>query len=227
VEPNGTASLEGDPTPVAVAPARPPRRRSALGRITISALLIILGVLALLDRQTDVDVSTTGYLATALGVIGVGLLVGTIWGRSRGLILLGIPLVILLAGAATFDVSLRDGLGERFWQPQSVESIDSTYRYGMGQGQLDLSTVDFEDADLSTEVRLGIGYVQVLVPADVDVTVTADIRAGAMELFGVNAEGSSDLRRTVTDTGADGPGGGQLNLAVDLGLGFVEVTRVG
>lgn len=211
---------------LAAAPPPPPKQRSALGRITISVLLIALGVLALLDRQTDLDLSTSAYFAVALGIVGAGLLVGTFWGRSRGLIFLGIPLVILLCISSTFDVSLRNGIGDRYWQPDSAAEIDSLYRYGVGHAELDLSTVDF-DADVSTSIRLGIGYVQVIVPADVDVRVTSDVRTGAMSLFDIDTDASSDLRRIVTDTGADGPGGGQLNLAVDVGLGFVEVTRVG
>ncbi len=206
---------------------RPPRQRSALGRITISALLIVLGVIVLLDRQTDFDLSTSGYLAVALGIVGAGLLAGTFWGRSRGLIVLGIPLVILLAGASAFDVSLRNGVGDQYWQPQSAAAVEPSYRFGLGQAELDLSTVDFEDADITTSIRVSVGYVRILVPGDVDVRVTTDVRAGAVSLFDVDGEASSDPPRTVTDNGADGSGGGQLDLAVDLGLGFVEVTRVG
>ncbi|MBA2553488.1 MAG: PspC domain-containing protein [Geodermatophilaceae bacterium] len=223
-QPEGGAGVV---TAVQRRPIRPPRQRSVLGRLTISVLLISLGILALIDRQTDFDLSTSGYLAVALGIVGGGLLVGTFWGRSRGLIVLGVPLVVLLCMASTFDVSLRNGVGERYWQPSSADAIESSYRYGIGQAELDLSTVDFEDADAGTTIRAGIGYVHIIVPADVDVRVTADVRTGSLTLFDVRTEASSDVRRTVTDTGADGPGGGQLDLAVDLGLGLVEVTRVG
>lgn len=222
-----TAAYPATAAGPATAVPKPPRQRSALGRVTISVLLIALGVLALIDRQSGFDPSTSDYLALALGTVGAGLLVGTFAGRSRGLILLGVPLVILLAVASTFDVSVRSGVGERYWQPASVTAIDPSYRFGVGQAELDLSTVDFEDADARTSVRLGIGYVHILVPADVDVRVTSAVRTGALTVFDVSTEASSELRRTVTDTGADGPGGGQLDLAVDVGLGFVEVTRVG
>jgi len=205
---------------------RPPKQRSALGRVTISMVLIALGLFVLVDRQTDFDPSTSSYLAVALGIVGAGLLVGTFWGRSRGLIFLGIPLVILLAGASAYDVSLRNGVGDRYWQPESADEIDPSYRFGLGQAWLDLSTVDFEGAEVSTSVRAGIGYIRIEVPEDVDVRVTSEVRTGATTLFDERTEASSDVRRTVTDTGADGPGGGQLDLAVDLGLGLVEVTRV-
>lgn len=216
----------GHAEPATVAERRPHRPRSPLGRVTMSTLLLTLGVLVLLDRQTGLDLSTSGYLAVALGIVGAGLLVGTFWGRSRGLILLGVPLVVLLAGASAFDVSVRNGIGDRYWQPGSVSSVDSSYEWGVGQAQLDLSDVDFTDTDVSTSVQLGIGYVRILVPADVDVQVSSAVRSGAATLFDESTDATSNLRRTVTDTGADGPGGGQLDLAVDLGLGLVEVIRV-
>lgn len=213
--------------PATIDPVRPaaPRQRSILGRLTISVLLIALGILALLDQQTGFDLSLQGYLGAALAIVGLGLLVGTILGRSRGLIFLGIPLLALLIGVSTFDVSVRNGVGERYWQPQSVEEIDSSYDLSVGQARLDLSTVDFDDADVQTTVRQSLGYVRVIVPADVDVRVVSEVRTGEVTLFGVSTEAATELRREVTDFGPDGRGGGELELTVLLGAGLVEVIR--
>lgn len=211
--------------PVTAIPARPPRQRSALGRVTISVLLIALGLLALLDRQTTLDVSTSGYLGVALGIVGAGLLAGTFWGRSRGLIFLGLPLMVLLIAVSALDISLRDGIGGREWDVPTADALESTYSLGAGHGRLDLSTVDFQGADAATSVTVNVGYAEVLLPPDVDVHVVSTVRAGAIELFGTVRD-ASDLRRTVSDDGLDGPGGGRLDLVLDVNLGFVEVSRV-
>jgi len=209
----------------AVAQPKPRRPRSRLGAITVSLLLVVLGALAIADRTTDLSVSTAGYLAAALGVVGAGLLVGTFWGRSRGLIFLGIPLLAVLIPVSTFDVDLQDGLGQRAWTVDSTGELRAQYRLGAGYGQLDLTDVDFSGADATTELTVNVGYAEVLLPPDVDVTIRSEVRGGEIDLFGNRYDGSN-VNRTVSDDGADGPGGGDLELVVDVNLGVVEVDRV-
>ncbi|CAN5326361.1 PspC domain-containing protein [soil metagenome] len=207
-------------------PPRPPRQRSNLGRFTVSAMLITLGALALLDRLGLLDMSARGYLTTALAITGVGLLVGAVWGRSRGLIFLGIPLLIALIVVSVVGDTIDDGVGQRSWQPATVSDIDGSYVHGIGYLRLDLSTVDFDGEDVVTAIDQGVGYVEVIVPEDVDVTVVAQVDGGALTLFEQSTDAASDLRRSITDLGADGAGGGELALTATLGLGLVEVIRV-
>lgn len=214
--------------PTSTATPAPRRQRSRLGPITVSLLLVVLGVLAIADRNTDLAMSTAGYLGAALGVVGAGLLVGTFWGRSRGLILLGIPLLAVLVPVSAFDISLEDGVGERFWSVSDADDLQSQYRLGAGHGQLDLTGVDFTGADAVTAVSVNLGYAEVLVPADVDVIVRSSIRGGEVTVFERDFDGSQARRTssTVSDDGLDGPGGGQLEIVVDVNFGVLEVTRV-
>ncbi len=207
-------------------PRRPRRPRSPLGRITVSVALIVVGVLAAIDRHSGVDFSAAGYVAAALTVVGAGLLVGTFWGRSRGLIVLGVPLAILLIVLSTVDISVRDGFGQRNWQPATVGQVRDTYALGAGAGRLDLSAVNFDGADAATTVTVDAGYARILVPRDVDVTVDSQARVGQVRLFSAMWDGG-DVRRAITDYGPDGPGGGRLNLIVDVHVGVVEVDRIG
>lgn len=211
----------GHPAPV----ARLRRPRSRLGAVTVSTMFLALGVLAVADRNTDLSVSTAAYLGTALGVVGGGLLIGTLLGRSRGLIVLGVLLLAVLVPVASFQVDLRDGVGDRAWNPDSVADLQPVYRLGGGAGRLNLSGLDFAGTDAATRVSVNTGYAEILLPADVDVSIVASVRGGEIDLFDSVRNGSY-VDRTLTDDGADGPGGGSLQLVVDVNLGFVEVTRV-
>lgn len=204
--------------------ARPGRPRSRLGAVTVSVMLLTLGVLAVADSSTDLSVSTAAYLGTALGVVGVGLLVGAVFGRSRGLIFLGVLLLAVLLPVSLLQIDLRGGVGQELWSADAVEDLQPVYRMGVGHGRLDLTGLDFSSRVARTRVTLNTGYAEIVLPPDVDVTVVSTVREGRIDMFESTQDGS-DLRRTVTDTGADGPGGGLLELAVDVNLGYVEVTR--
>jgi len=65
---------------------RPRRERSLLGRLTLGTVFIGLGIMAMLDTSDVIRPSFSHYMALALGIVGVGLLVGSVYGRSRGLI---------------------------------------------------------------------------------------------------------------------------------------------
>lgn len=70
-------------------------------------------------------------------------------------------------------------------------------------------------------VDSGIGDATVTVPADTDVTIDVR-RPGHLTLYGERVSARHVQR---TDIGADGPGGGSLDLTITSGVGEVEVTR--
>ena len=101
----GGGSVAGSPDSVPVTAAAPPgarwsppapRPRSALGLLTVSAALLVVGVLLGLQAANQIDLTVGGVLAGALATVGVGLLVGARWGRSRGLVLLAALLAATL-----------------------------------------------------------------------------------------------------------------------------------
>lgn len=218
----GTATAVA-PEPFPVAP--PPRReRSILGRLTLSAMLVVLGVAAALDAGNAIQPDARHYLALAVGVLGLGLLVGAVRGRSRGLIWLGIPLTVALVAVGTAEASLEGGTGEREYRPVSVADIQDEYRVGAGRVSLDLTGLDLTEQDVRTRVSAGIGDVEVRVPRDVDVTVVGDTGLGEAEIFGETYEGDSPDPEVVS-LGPDGAGGGTLRLELEVGVGQLEVTR--
>lgn len=203
-----------------------PRPRSALGRIVLSATLLLLGVMLAADRLLDVSIPGASYAAVALGMVGAGLVAGAWFGRARALIVVGVVLCIVLpVSSAAGDWDSGSGLGNHRWAPAAAADIQPSYEVGFGEATLDLAAVDFTDASAQTRVDVGFGHVLVYVPADVDVTVHGSAGAGNVKLFGEQRNGD-DVNRTVTDLGADGAGGGKLKLNIEIGVGELEVHRV-
>ncbi len=223
-------TYSGQPPPYVPPPYFPPprkvRQRSPLGRIVLSAMLLVLGVMAAVDQVHGVSITAPAYVATALAVVGAGLVAGAWFGRARGLIALGLLLCLALAvtSAASHVRHIGGSSGNRVWTPGNAQDINAVYRLGAGDATLDLTHVSFTDASATTTVHLGAGQARVLLPAAVDATVHASTGLGALDILGKHSDGTG-LRQAVTDTGSDGTGGGRLELFIDDGIGHVEVTR--
>jgi hypothetical protein len=65
----------------------------------------------------------------------------------------------------------------------------------------------------------------VILPPGVDVDVTAKVDGGSADVLGQHWDGLGNDPRTIRDSGADGPGGGQLSLTATVDLGKLEVHR--
>ena len=210
--------------PAPVKPVRPPSR---LGRVTFSLILLGLGVVGLVDVIGHGTIPFAGYVAVALAMVGVGLVLGAWFGRSRGLIALGIVLALMLgiATAAEHARPVRGSAGDVTWQPASITALADSYEHGFGNARLDLSQVDFTGQDKHIVVRLNAGDLRVVVPPKVDVDVTAKVGAGNANVFDSSWNGVNTPRRTVVNNDTDGPGGGHLTLDIQLAVGDLEVTR--
>jgi phage shock protein PspC (stress-responsive transcriptional regulator) len=165
-------------------PAPPPRPRSILGALTMAALLIALGGLALADLAGWLYPEAWHYLATALGVVGIGLLVGTLFGRARWLIVVGLllmPFLLVTATAAAVLPSWSFGgeFGDRAFHPVAVVELPPSYELAAGSMLVDLTDLDLTDLDGTSrplEVAVGAGDVIVRLPDAMVGTVEA--RAG-------------------------------------------------
>jgi hypothetical protein len=191
----------------------------------MSLVLVGLGTLKLIELS-GVDVVPSAYPALALTIIGLGLLVGTWRGRSRGLIAVG-----LIAGLLTVAVSAADVWGEHdrnrvdlHLTPSTLTELPTSQDFGSGTVRYDLTDIDFTGVDRSLRLSIGAGEIVVVVPEDVDVTAKASLGIGQVDLFGRGQAGfPSDV--TVTNLGDDGVGGGTLDLTLDAGVGHLEVRR--
>jgi phage shock protein PspC (stress-responsive transcriptional regulator) len=223
--------LEDEPEPEPPTAPAQPRRRPWLFVGTTSAALVVVGLLGLVSVVAG-TIPPAGYVAAALAVVGVGLIVGTWIGRSFALVAVGVLLSLSLV-PLTFASHWSGSTVDMTFRPTTTEEIRPRYDYSAGSLVLDLRDVTFdEDAVTRTSISLGSGQVVVLLPPDVDVRLTGDVGMGRILPFspegwrGANHEvagfGASVER---LDTGYDGRGGGQLDLTIDVGMGNVELRR--
>lgn len=205
----------------------PPRRpRSVLGRVTVGATLVILGVLAGLDRAGALELTARDTVAVALLVIGLGLVVGTWYGRARWLAIPGalllLPGLVVSSAVHDLDVPLDAGVGQRSFGTTAVAELEPLYELGAGELRLDLGDLDLQGGEAATTARVGLGQIQVVVPDDATISVTYEVTGGQVELFGNDVQGTRVARTEVFD---GQPGAGELDLTVEVALGQIEVVR--
>jgi phage shock protein PspC (stress-responsive transcriptional regulator)/predicted membrane protein len=214
-------------------PPAPEREGSILGRVTFGLALVAAGVLWIVDVATPAAIGAGRILAAALLVLGLGLLVGSTIGRARWLILpaaLLLPLVLVFGLASPWrwvdltDVDVRtDGVGDRTYEPDDLDELQSSYQIGAGSLTLDLTELDpealAEAGTTSVSVQAGAGEILVLVPDDVAVAVTARSGAGELDLFGRTTGGLGLQRSEVA-----GPDGEVVALDLDVQVGLGQIT---
>lgn len=208
-------------------PPAPPKERSVLGRVTLCNALIVVGLLVGWNAATDHDVSGRVVFAAALGVVGIGLVVGAFLGRARSLVVWGVLLTALASAAAVVpDVPVNGGIGDRTWRPATVADLRSEYRLGIGDAELDLTRLDLTDAGrLRVDVRQGVGDLTIVVPDDVVVLINADVQGGDLRLPDREDIDGTDLRDRVVVPEGSSPGSAVLVIDAEMGLGSMEVRR--
>jgi phage shock protein PspC (stress-responsive transcriptional regulator) len=192
------------------------RESRALWRLTLSLIAISIAMTLILDQQIGVE--APAYVVAALLAVAVGCLVGTVWGNAGGLVGLG----LLLTVALLLSSALPSGrVGEQLRGPQTVAGLQSSYRHGIGQFELDLSKFDnpAQLAGRTVRINAGIGQTIVYVPEDLPVKLDAELKGGQINAFGRTWHGSDN---DVTTTDGDGKA---LHLEINQRFGDMEVIR--
>ncbi|TGN34297.1 PspC domain-containing protein [Aeromicrobium chenweiae] len=204
--PAGTAA----PTP------RETRSHALLG-LTLSVAAIAVAATVIYD-VTQHDVPWTTYVAVALAVVAVGLLVSTFFGNGGGLIAVGSLLAI---GLAVGSLLPNGRLGAQQTTPSVASAVDAHYRHGVGLLEVDLTRVTDPEELLGRTITLdaGIGQTRVIVPDGLAVRVDADLRAGEISLFGREDNGTEVSLETRTAE----PAATSLTIDIDQKLGHIEV----
>ncbi|MGH3071903.1 MAG: PspC domain-containing protein [Gaiellaceae bacterium] len=217
------AAVQAAGTPPTAPPVRAPRKPSLAGPV-LGALLTLAGVfglLAVLDVYSiDIDLA----LAIAVAVVGAAVAIGSFTGYRVGwLVTLG---VVLLAGfwiAAALPVSVSEGVGDKLERPLDAAALESSYEYGIGDYELDLSRVELPAGVTRLDVSLAIGDLLVVVPANADLEIEAHAGAGEVVVLGASDDGiGADKSLNSVSPADDAP---LLILDADVGFGHVEVRR--
>lgn len=221
--PPAVAPLPSPPPP----PPQPPRDKSVLGPLTVGVLLVTAGVLVMLGLTGVAGISAVVIVSSALLVVALGLLVGTFAGRARGLIALGVVLVLALVPLAAVPRELRagDGAGERVFRPTTLAELRGEYRLGAGELTLDLTNLDLGGTSHDVDVSVGAGQIRVWLPDQpTGVEVDAQVGVGSVALPGAGEQGGLGVERSWSDN-PDDAAGNQLDLELHVGIGQVEVHQ--
>ncbi|WP_435600010.1 PspC domain-containing protein [Streptomyces sp. C10-9-1] len=211
-------------------PARQGSRRGIGGPVVLLALLAgAIGTAATWGGPLGTSLQTG--LVAALAVLGAGLVVSSVLGRTgAGTVLLTAVTAGLLAGAAALPPGIDTDFREDTWRPSTVAGVRPSYELGSGSATLDLSGVDVPKGDTaSTRAEVGLGVLRVVVPADAVVVLRATAGVGGVRL----PDDPPDLvrvdpGRTVRETLRPPEGAaaaGTVRLELEVGIGQVEVDR--
>jgi hypothetical protein len=185
-----------------------------------------------------------------LVVLGIGLVIGTWYGRARWLTVLAIPVALftfiaVAAGAFVqsnpnwdrWVVEGSDGqfeFGDRTWvvTPQDRAASPLDYRISAGEAVLDLTaltnTGDSVQGDsgqrIEIDASVGAGTLRVLLPEDMRLDLTGSVNLGEIDLPGEPLRSGTDLEVTTTiDPAAEGRPAYIVTLDAAVGVGTLEV----
>lgn len=199
----------------------PPKESSMLGRITVAFGLIVLASMALIDLAFEtVSIEPVHYIATAVALLGLGLIVGGWVGRARWLIIIGVVLLPALWFTSFWPQDFSFSAGESRHEPTQVSDVQPKYELGFGQLVIDLSGLSAEElAQVGTvEASLGVGEMIVRLPNEVGAHIQALVGAGTVE--GVPNEPSGvgiNVTRIVP------PEPPVVDLILEVGFGVVRI----
>jgi len=212
----------GTPPVGHVAVATPPRPRrpseppSPLGRLTFGFALLANGILLVVDRLSPlVEANWRHYLALTLAALGVGLLVGTVWGRARWLIVVGLMLVPFMIGATVWEYTelrTRETL-----TPTSFAESPLMIDRGSGQLTIDLTQLPWNGETFEIDAELGAGEIQVLLPETVGIELNGEIGIGA--IGGNFSSGGFGVDQSYVTEGTEGT----VIASLEVGIGAINV----
>jgi hypothetical protein len=182
-------------------------------------MLVGLGALALASTAWGVAVDPGLYAGVAMGSIGIGLLVGTWFGRARFLIVLGVLLLPFAWMASFVDVPLQGPWGSHRFSPASAAEVQETYHVSGGELVLDLSRLESDGDPITVAADVGVGELRVYVPDGASVDLDASVGGGAMSILGGPTQDGTGLEdHRVIEAGEP-----EIILDLEAGLGVIRV----
>jgi len=192
----------------------------------VGLAIAAVALLVLLSRATLWPTAGAGWILVLL--VGLAVLWASRSERRRGTILrlltalvavvLAAVVAAVVAAFSWFDVSLNDGVGDRLYAPATASAIAPSYRLGVGDLRLDLSSLS-TTTPVRVKARLGVGELKVVVPAGVPVQVDAHAKLGDVHVFDQEQSGRNAVVRSGT--------AGGLTIDARVGAGQVDVVRAG
>jgi hypothetical protein len=202
------------PRPVAVREPRGP-----LGWYVLAAMLLAIGVLAIVQNVANLDVELGQFFGVALLLLGIGLVVGAWWGHARLLILLGLLLLPLGFAASFVTAPIEGGFGDQTFTPVSRGELREEYRLVGGRMILDLTQLRAGLEPVEIDASVALGQLVVIVPKAGSLDVRVAVGGGGVSFL----DNTYFTGTSFTDRYTRAGRGPTLVLALEAGIGEVVV----
>ncbi|MFI0405213.1 PspC domain-containing protein [Actinomadura sp. 3N508] len=201
--------------------------RSPVATISLLAAMAAGAAMIPVARSHPYPDSTLIVMAPALAVIGIGMVVGG-WFRTRGLAAAGTVLTLAMLTTTVAGEAPRNAeYGEVEWRPTDVTQTDQVYKVGVGQGDLDLTSLRLAAGQrVAIEAEVTLGGLAVRVPRTARVQVDARIALGDVNVDNRTTGGPrAKVIRTLEPDGAPDGNPPVIVLRIRGKVGDVNVHR--
>jgi phage shock protein PspC (stress-responsive transcriptional regulator) len=214
------------PTPTPTPPDLPlakPKETSILGRLTIGVMLLGLGVLAILDnlQALAIDAEPRHYMALAVTILGIGLLVGSFAGRARWLILLGVIMIPTLMFSPLFEVDWNSEDFDQVAVPTAFSEVESNYEINFGSLEIDLTDLPWNGEEIAINASVNAGRIEIQLPEGVGIVGRASVDVGQVAAQGRTSAGIGNPGINFNAPGEEGT----ILLDAEVNLGQIEINR--
>jgi phage shock protein PspC (stress-responsive transcriptional regulator) len=190
-----------------------------------SLAVVVGGILWGIDALDLAEIGWKAGIAAVIGVLGLGLVAGSLFGRTRGLILPAALLTYLLIAVTSWNVPLEGPSGERDIRPTAVSEVRDPIRMTAGQLDLNLRDLPLDPAKpVRVEASVVMGQIRLNLPADARIVFTGHTKYGDLVLPDGRDSGISQGRDAVLEP-LRLPSRGTIEVDLKVGAGEIKVTR--
>ena len=185
-------------------------------------MLLGMGVLAILDNIPDIaiDAEPRHYLALAVTILGIGLLVGAVAGRARWLILVAIVMIPTLMFSPVFEWDWSSDSYDVYEAPATFTEVDGVYSLDVGNLVIDLTDLPWDGETVTLTASVDVGNLELRVPRNVDVVGEASVDIGRVGGPGRESAGLGNPHLEFNETSGDL---GTLLLDAHVDLGNIDI----
>ncbi|MFJ3956123.1 PspC domain-containing protein [Arthrobacter sp. NPDC090010] len=195
-------------------PPRKPRHRGpggSLVAVTAGCALLVGGGIKALDVAGMLplgDVVNAVAWAAAAVVLGLGILIAGLRGRSSGFI--GFLAVVCLAIGALFTMTPHGEqvrFANRDWNPSSLDQAGQGFELTAGNGTIDLSTLGHAGplgSSVVVPVDVTAGKAVLILPQDIPVQLRTDLTFSSLDTNGSDSGHVADQGSTTLNAGKSG-----------------------
>lgn len=206
-----------------------PRHRSRIGAPTLMAALGTGGVLYAAGPHRFGFDRVQVILAGALAVVAAGLFIGSWFGRSRMLVVVGAIMSLALASTSIAgDPAVARRTHAMTWGPADAAGAEQSHRVLIGEGTVDLTRVPLAPGGrLRVTAKVTLGVLAVKVPDTARVEVDGQAFLGDITVDRQITSGPrARVRRVLEPVAGAGHAAPVIELRIRSTVGDMEVTRV-